>query len=315
MTLPDEGIIGVFGVRSSDSLEALPQDRVEVIARHAPDYIHFKALGVDVSTKPKSDYALAIVVLPRSKDEARHLIAVAAERTKGRVIVDGQKTDGVDSILKELARHAVVLDTFSKSHGKLAVAEDLSCTEWLTTGDALIEGRFHTAPGVFSADGVDPGSLLLANTLPQNLKGRVADLGAGWGYLSDAILTRPEVIGLDLVEADYDALEMARKNIADPRARFHWADARDFLPESPLDHVVMNPPFHTGRRPDASLGQAFIRQSAAMLKSKGSLWLVANRHLPYETVLQDAFAETKVLDETPSYKLFHATSPRRHRKG
>ena len=60
----------------------------------------------------------------------------------------------------------------------------------------------YTVPGVFSADHVDPGSEALAAALPATLKGHVIDLGAGWGYLADAVLARDGVTTLVLVESD-----------------------------------------------------------------------------------------------------------------
>ena len=48
--------------------------------------------------------------------------------------------------------------------------------------------------GIFSADHIDPGSALLAEHLPKNLRGRVADLGAGWGFLSRAALETLAII-------------------------------------------------------------------------------------------------------------------------
>ena len=49
---------------------------------------------------------------------------------------------------------------------------------------------------------------------------------------------------LDLVEAEADALDCARLNITDARARFHWADATAIRPTKLWDAVVMNPPFY-----------------------------------------------------------------------
>ena len=39
-----------------------------------------------------------------------------------------------------------------------------------------------TVPGIFSADGIDPASALLADNLPEKLGARVADLGGGWAF-------------------------------------------------------------------------------------------------------------------------------------
>lgn len=138
----------------------------------------------------------------------------------------------------------------------------------------------------------------------------MVDLGAGWGYLAARALTRPGITRLDLVEADHAALEAARRNITDPRATFHWTDARTWVSEARVDHVISNPPFHTGRAGDTALGQAFISAAARLLKPSGTLWLVANRHLPYERSLEDAFGEVRELDGPRSYKIFAASRPR-----
>ena len=63
---------------------------------------------------------------------------------------------------------------------------------------------------------------------------------------------------LDLIEAEADALDCARLNITDARARFHWADATVIRPTKLWDAVVMNPPFHTTREADPGLGMAFL---------------------------------------------------------
>ena len=175
-------------------------------------------------------------------------------------------------------------------------------------------GRWQVRPGVFSADGADPGSVLLADAVPAVLSGRVADLGAGWGYLSARVLERcRDVSEIHLVEAQASALDCARANVADPRARFHWADATAFRPEAPMDAVIMNPPFHSGRAAEPELGRRFIAAAAGMLRPGGHLWMVANRHLPYEAPLRAAFARVEEIGSDPGYKLFQATAGGRKR--
>ena len=175
----------------------------------------------------------------------------------------------------------------------------------------MTDGGFWTAPGVFSADAVDPASELLAQALPDKLGKQVGDLGAGWGYLSAHVLTRATVEAVHLVEADHMALECARRNVTDPRAVFHWADATTWSAPVRLDGIVMNPPFHTGRAADPALGQAFVQAAAARLGPQGALWMVANRHLPYEQTLQAAFAHVVEIGGDSRFKLFHATRPKR----
>ena len=309
LILPETGPIAVYRPRIGDDLSALPQERLVVLTGFKPDHDHFAR---QVSVSPVPPFAAAIVCLPRSREAGRALIAKAAAEVAagGVIVVDGQKTDGIDTALKDLRGRVDLSESLSKAHGKLAsfaAGPDLS--DWLAQ-PALAAG-FQTLPGIFSADGPDRGSVLLAAALPAKLSGKVADLGAGWGYLSRAILDRPGVKRLDLVEAEADALDCARVNITDPRARFHWADATTFRPDTLLDAVVMNPPFHAGREADPGLGAAFIRAARRMLAPNGSLWLVANRHLPYDAVLSESFLLHEDVAGDGGFRVIHATKPKR----
>ena len=166
-----------------------------------------------------------------------------------------------------------------------------------------------TAHAAFSAAAMDRGSALLAEALPARLPARVADLGAGWGALALRVLEREGVEECHLIEAEWDALEAARLNVADPRARFRWADATSFESDEPFDAVVMNPPFHRGRDADPEVGRAFLRAAARVLVPRGTLWCVANRHLPYERTLAEAFAETREVAGDAAYKVLTAARP------
>ena len=317
LTLPEAGRIAVVGASRDADLSALPKDRTEVVTRHFPAHEAFRRQGFAVAVAPEGPYALAILCLPRAKAEARHMVATLAETTDGPLVVDGQKTDGVDTMLKALKARAEVSAPVVKAHGKLFQVNSLACPDWIAAPGRIEDpthGAFVTTPGVFSSEKIDPGSRALADALPDTLKGRAVDLGAGWGFLSRAILARAGVTTLDLVEADHTALDAARQNIDDPRARLHWADALTFTGE-PADHVITNPPFHQSRRADPALGQGFIQTAARLLKPKGRLWLVANRHLPYERTLGDTFKDVRTMGETNQFKLFSAAQPKNPRKG
>ncbi|HQR91188.1 MAG TPA: methyltransferase, partial [Caulobacter sp.] len=45
---------------------------------------------------------------------------------------------------------------------------------------------------------------------------------------------------------------------------------------------------------------------AASLRKGGDLWLVANRHLPYEAILNEQFAKVRLAGETNGYKVYEA---------
>jgi len=188
---------------------------------------------------------------------------------------------------------------------------------WLDGGRARPlpeDPRFVTSPGVFSWDGIDPGSKALANHLPAGLLGRVADLGSSWGYLSHFILeNRPLVQDLHLYEADAVALALARQNLAPlirkeegaPSVAFEWADVTEGLGFATFDAVVMNPPFHQGRHADPLLGHKFMAAAIGALRPGGQLWMVANQFLPYERFLADALPNTHVVWQGGGYKILH----------
>ncbi len=314
LSVPETGRIALFRPRAGTDLSALPKDRVQVVQGFRPDHDAFQREGYDTATAAEGAYALAVVFLPRAKAEAHTLIAEAMQVTGGGpVVVDGQKTDGADSILKECRRRgAEVGAVLSKAHGKIFVAEGGDFADWAADRNEirLAEG-FATAPGIFSADAIDRGSAALAAALPREMSGRVADIGAGWGFLAHQVLRSPKVTECHLIEADHAALDCARRNVTDPRARFHWADATSFHPEAPFDIVVMNPPFHASRAADPDIGRAFIQAAARMTKPNGTVWLVANRHLPYEAALSAAFHEVIEAAGEPSFKVFRAAKPRR----
>jgi 16S rRNA (guanine1207-N2)-methyltransferase len=301
------GRVTVWGGRAEDDLSDMADD-VKVVQRLAPQHLALAARGVAVAVDAVARCDTAVVALPRSRAAARDLIARAAGFSDGAVLIDGQKTDGIDAMLREIRDRAEVVEVIAKAHGKLVVARGGDFAGW-RQGPAMTADGWTTAPGVFSADGVDPGSALLAGALPASMSGRVADLGAGWGYLPVQVLRRDGVTECHLVEADCVALDCARANVTDPRARFHWADATAPLGLPAMQHVVMNPPFHAGRRPDPGLGDAFVAAAAAALSPGGVAWVVANRHLPYEATLRARFAEVAELPGSASFRLWRAARP------
>nr|WP_252727205.1 class I SAM-dependent methyltransferase [Paracoccus sp. C2R09] len=306
------------GAAAGDNLHPLSPETLTVLQRQYADHAGLKARGIEAVTALSGDarFDLAIVRLARAKAAARADIALAAGHLPAgaSLWIDGQKTDGVDSILKELRKLAHVDEVTSKAHGKIfrvgIPQGDWIPAEWHAREHEAAPG-FVTLPGVFSADGIDPGSALLAQHLPEKLPTRVVDLGAGWGWLSAQALSRAGVSELHLVEADHAAIESARRNITDPRATFHWADARDFRLPDPVNGVIMNPPFHQGRQADPKLGAAFIATAARILTGAGRLWMVANRHLPYEAVLAEYFGQVHEIGGDNRFKVIEATAANR----
>ncbi|EAR50823.1 methyltransferase, putative [Oceanicola granulosus HTCC2516] len=307
LTLPD-GDVEVYRPPADYELP-LPPERARIVHGFKPDVDAWRARGYEVVQRPRGA-AAALVVVPRAKALARDLVARAAAHA-ALVLVDGQRHDGIDSLYKACRKALGDLPVVTRAHGRLfwfdADAGDL--TGWAAPGPVRSEAGYWTAAGVFSDGAVDRGSRLLAEALPPKLGARVCDLGAGWGYLSAQALTRDGVTAIDLVEAEALSLECARRNVDDERASFLWEDATRWSPSESYDTVLCNPPFHTSRAADPGIGRAFIAAAARILRPRGALWMVANRHLPYEATLREHFGDVAEIGGDGGFKLFHATRP------
>jgi 16S rRNA (guanine1207-N2)-methyltransferase len=316
IALPD-GPVLVLGARSDADLSAF--GRVHCVQGFAPDHDRLAARGLPVSPDPPegAGFAAALVQIVKARAGTLRRVAdaLSALPPGGLLLVDGQKEDGIEAILKALRGAFEIAGSYAKAHGKLVWLERPerlpdAVLGWMPEPAETEEG-YLTVPGGFSADGPDRGSEILVALVP-GLAGRVADLGAGWGYIAGEVLAEQAGIEtLDLIEADHEMLQAAAANIDDPRARFHWADVTRFEPEAAYDAILANPPFHAGRRADPSLGRAFIAAAARMLTPRGRFFMVANRHLPYEDALKAAFGTGRLLGELEGYKIYEAAKPRR----
>jgi 16S rRNA (guanine1207-N2)-methyltransferase len=69
----------------------------------------------------------------------------------------------------------------------------------------------------------------------------------------------------------------------------------------------MNPPFHRGRAAEPEIGTRLIGAAAKALKSGGTLYLVANKGLPYEKLLATAFASCRQIAADSAFRVVAAT--------
>lgn len=275
----------------------------------------------------EGEFDVVLLLPPRQREARQALFAKAIDhcREGGVVVASVANAEGAKSAEKEFKQLAGIDGQLTKHHCRVfwgrkdAARIDTGLLARWREADAprrvldprVPEGGFTTRPGVFAWDRVDPASALLAGHLPNDLAGEGADLGAGWGFLAGEVLRRsPGVRGLDLHEADARALDLARANLASKVSPatlgFHWHDVTTGLPKQ-YDFIVSNPPFHAqGRADRPELGQRFIEVAARALRPRGRLFLVANRHLPYEQSLRAGFADVRVLAEAGGFKVIAA---------
>ena len=306
---------GRFGLNQQDSFCVYGAPSVELAtvpagAVQVSPLIPGAAVLEDIA--PASLSAM-VVAAPPGTVERRYVLARALRALKpgAPLTVMAPKEKGGSRLAKELQDFGCEVEDIGRRHQRICHSVRPEAPTGLDAAIAAGAPRLVEAlgqwsqPGVFSWDRPDPGTLLLISALSA-LSGRGADLGCGVGLLAAPVLANPQVAHLDLIDIDRRAIEAARRNIDDPRVAFHWSDARSAPALEGLDFVVMNPPFHDGGAEDKTLGQAFVRRSHQILRKGGTVWLVANRHLPYEGVLTPLFAKVALKAEAGGFKVYEA---------
>jgi 16S rRNA (guanine1207-N2)-methyltransferase len=263
-----------------------------------------------------------LVRATRQLAETLGLVALAHAHCApdGRIYVAQENAHGAGGVEKQLTRAFPNLGNVVKFKCRVLVLDAADAQadillKWVN--DAAVRkvkhnrGEFWSAPGVFSWDRPDAGSVLLLSYLPKTMAGNIADLGCGNGLLTGALSKKEGAAEIWAMDADSKAVECCKLNLADRGATIpthvFWRDAtgdHDDLP--PMDFVVMNPPFHTQQAEDRELGQKFCEAALKMLKTGGELYLVANRHMPYEDILEKAASRVILLADTDGFKIIRA---------
>lgn len=287
-----------------------------------PEFLNLEAQGYSVALELAQmsgmDGCLVLAHRSRAVNERNMMRGWNGLKPGGHLVFAGDKTSGVQPIRKWAGRLAPIEGSLSKHHAVVfwmrKQGEDWT-QKVLQKPDAYYQqGDFNVAAGMFSADGPDTGSEVLAEHFDQRIFGHVADFGAGWGYLSHQMVQRcPRIEQLDLFEADWASLEASKLNIGAAEAAatnikvgYHWCDLSSEAPRGPFNWVVMNPPFHTGRAASPELGNRFIEVAARCLPAGGRLLMVANTNLPYERTLESLFKKVERRDQAKGFKVLEA---------
>jgi 16S rRNA (guanine1207-N2)-methyltransferase len=292
--------------------ELSPFRDVDAEQSFRPVYLRLKQAGWRVVPRLGSGrYALGQLLLTKHKEENFANVARAFSLLErgGILVCAGANDEGAVSIEKQVGKAMGLVGSLAKFHCRVfwsARGEREPPDYWLSLArlQPVGDGAWLSQPGIFSWDRIDDGSALLATHLPDDLSGNVADFGCGWGYLGRGILKRGQAVAsLDLIDAEDRALEAARANVSDPRARFHWLDLAHEAAPATYDAIVCNPPFHAGRASQPTLGQAVIAAAARALRPGGRFFMVANRGLPYDAELKASFASVETLADNNKFRV------------
>lgn len=281
-------------------------DLLDCVQPFRPTFLQLQNLGYSATARGDADarYAGALVLTHRSKALNQQMTAMAAKIviSGGTIIIAGEKTSGIVPLRKWVAKSTEIIDNFSKHHAQAFI---FNTSDKVTSA---LAAPLQPLAGTFGAGKIDKGSALLASLFDESLTGEIADFCAGTGYLADQAIQKAAPTSVTLYEAEFAALEQARKNLegSEITTSFHWHDLASEPVIERFDHIIMNPPFHTGRKSEPQLGQTMIQAAKRALRPSGSLLLVANRQLPYENTLKSEFGGFKELIAQDGFKVLRA---------
>ncbi|MCL6442235.1 MAG: methyltransferase [Alicyclobacillus sp.] len=168
-------------------------------------------------------------------------------------------------------------------------------------GDSVY--MLRSAPGVFSPDAVDQGTLAMLEEMekhgPQH---HVLDLGCGIGIVSVHLAA---VWGCNVVAVDTNARALqlttinAEQNGIAHQVRVIPSDGFSDIDVHDLDAVASNPPYHS----DYSVAKRFISGAHQRLRVGGRLWVVVKRPDWYINRIRSVFGGCTVIQKNGYFVL------------
>ncbi|TNE95445.1 MAG: class I SAM-dependent methyltransferase [Gammaproteobacteria bacterium] len=327
-----DGPLALIGPSSVELLSALPQGGIAV-CEHVGQVqalniqgnwrVHY---GYDVTELERGGCDVVVVFLPKARAELDLRLALARWLTRegGRLVLVGEKKEGISGAVKQLrsvAPDAGKVD--SARHCQVWVAtntdslSDFDVTQWLdwhTIDFRDVSVDVAGLPGIFSRGELDSGTRCLLETLAdQPLKAStVLDFACGAGVIgawlqSWQAANHLPVSTVDGVDVQFQAVTCAQATYdrAGSRGSITASDGLKAL-DGRWSAVVTNPPFHSGVKTDTSMTESFLREVARHLTSGGELRLVANTFLPYGSLIQRFVGPVERLYEDRRFTVYKA---------
>ena len=285
------------------------------------------------SSLEKSDpFDMVVIDLPKGRQLAQRWLAEAFTvlHTGGQLFIAGANKEGIRSLLKDaeaLFGSGTILAYKKGNRIARFIKRDSSLPplswlhspgilpgSWIEFEAELPSGvlRLRSLPGVFSSNKLDEGTHLLLQHLEIPSDARVLDLGCGYGVIG-LQAARMNAARVDLVDDNLYAVAASQENIRITglkNAQAIPSDALEAIWDRHYNLIVTNPPFHSGKDVEYQITQAFIQQSPQVLEPDGEFWLVANKFIPYERIMQPIFRRVERIVETNRYYVLRAVTRR-----
>ena len=164
---------------------------------------------------------------------------------------------------------------------------------------------FTTDAGVFSRDGLDRGTEVLLESLPP-LRGRVLDLGCGWGAVGVALAAAWPELEVVMTDVNRRAAALARRNLAENGVRATVLQGDGFASvEGSFDAIITNPPIRAGK----AVIYGLFAQARERLKPGGALYVVIRKQQGAASALKylkEVYAQAETVDRGSGFHVLKA---------
>lgn len=145
---------------------------------------------------------------------------------------------------------------------------------------------FLTDNGVFSKDGLDFGSRLLLEVIPQDeVGGKILDMGCGYGVLG-IVLAKVLLVKVDMVDVNLRALHLSKRNAklngVSDLVNIFESDCYSNI-STKYTTIITNPPIRAGKK----VVYDIVMNARNYLDDDGNLYLVIRKEQGAKSLIVD----------------------------
>jgi 23S rRNA (guanine1835-N2)-methyltransferase len=278
---------------------------------------------------PHETYDLVVMKLPKSNaqldDQLRrikHFVGTETTFIAGAMAKRIQKST-VDSFQRHfedarcsLAHKRARLIRVSPP-GKPDSGEPVALLSYIVAADlarAPHDLELNSMPGTFAHGKLDLGARALLEVL--NLPSQVdtmLDYGCGTGVLGIVAGLRHTEAQMTFVDDAAAAMVSTRLNVAQHfdseralRTTLLEQDSLADVVSNSQSVVLNNPPFHDAGTRTSFVARTMFKSALRVLKPSGELWVVGNRHLGYERMLNQVFGSCEQMSTNSKFVVLRA---------
>ncbi|WJV63123.1 23S rRNA (guanine(1835)-N(2))-methyltransferase RlmG [Pectobacteriaceae bacterium CE70] len=170
----------------------------------------------------------------------------------------------------------------------------------------------HNHANVFARNNLDIGARFFMQHLPQQVEGKMVDLGCGNGVIGLGALALNPQAYVSFFDESYMAIASSRMNVEINRPQdrdrcgFAVNHALTGIGRESLQVVLCNPPFHQQQAVTDSVAWQMFRDSRRCLDIGGELRIVGNRHLDYFHKLKRLFGNCEIVASNAKFVVLRA---------